>query len=343
MMGRSTQRSDPTSKALGLTLVELMVAMVLGLLITLAAIATLTVARQGFASTDAAAQLRDNARFAQAMLQRIGGQAGFRNLRPELPSGVSIAGQQDRPPYVYGINNATRTSSTVWDERSAAGPQGSDLLVLRYHASTLDGREGGEADGSIIDCLGNSDAEESDGEPLVSIFYVANDSSGEPSLMCARSNDGTAPFDSQPLVQGVENFQVLYGVNGIAANNTAAPSPPTESADSAGQPNPSIANRYLRADQLTISGNTAQTYANWRRVRTLRIGLVLRSAPGSAIDDTAQTFYPLAGSQQATAGAAFSDASNDPGSAYSPNNSDRRLRHSITFTIHLRNAEEDTQ
>ena len=64
----------------GLTLIELLVAMVLGLLIALAASAALLVSRQGFFAVDAASQLRDNARYAQDVIQRLGVQAGYKNI-----------------------------------------------------------------------------------------------------------------------------------------------------------------------------------------------------------------------------------------------------------------------
>ena len=64
----------------GFTLIELMVSMVIGLLVLLAAVAALLVARNGFTATDAASQLRDNARFAVLALDRIGVQSGFKDV-----------------------------------------------------------------------------------------------------------------------------------------------------------------------------------------------------------------------------------------------------------------------
>ena len=148
--------------------------------------------------------------------------------------------------------------------------------------------------------------------------------------MCSRSNTGDAPYDTQPLVQGVENFQVLYGVDGVAPGNTVVPI--------AAAPD-SIPERYLRADQLTVAGNDIATYANWRRVRSIRIGVVLRGAPGSAVDRTSQTFNPLGvskGSPSGTPGSAFADNTNDPGTVFAAA-ADGRLRQAMTFTVHLRN------
>ena len=137
-------------------------------------------------------------------------------------------------------------------------------------------------------------------------------------------------FEAQPLVQGVESFQVLYGVDNVVPNTA-----PTGITDS-------VPDRYLRADQLTVSGNVPATYANWRRVRSLRIGMVLRSQPGSAVDTASQTFYPLGTSKSSasgTIGSAFAHAANDPGTVFTPA-VDRRLRQVVTFTVHLRNSQD---
>lgn len=63
----------------GFTLIELLVAMVIGLIIVLAAVAALSVARIGFSTVDAASQMRDNARFAGDIIERITVQTGFRD------------------------------------------------------------------------------------------------------------------------------------------------------------------------------------------------------------------------------------------------------------------------
>ena len=64
----------------GLTLVELLVALVISAVIAIAAISALIVSRQGFTAVDAASQLRDNGRFATEMLQRFGVQGGFNDV-----------------------------------------------------------------------------------------------------------------------------------------------------------------------------------------------------------------------------------------------------------------------
>ena len=329
----TSARRPHTAKQAGLTLLELLVAMTLGLLIVLAAAAALLVSRQGFFAVDAASQLRDNARYAQSIVQRVGVQAGFKNINMLVPPPPEDPANPFEPS-VFGINNAKRSTSTAWDAGSTWGTsdagKNSDILVLRAHVSTTTGEVGSPSDGSMIDCLGEAPpvTSELDGG-FFNILHVQASSAGEPALMCTRAAAGGG-FEAQPLVQGVESFQVLYGVDNVVPNTA-----PTGATDS-------VPDRYLRADQLTVTGNDAATYANWRRVRSLRIGMVLRSQPGSAVDTASQTFYPLGTSKSSASGAigsAFAHATNDPGTVFTPP-VDRRLRQVVTFTVHLRNFQD---
>lgn len=313
----------------GLTLIELLVAMTLGLLIALAAAAALLVSRQGFFAVDASAQLRDNARYAQDIVQRIGVQAGFKNVFFLKGSGSAL-----EPPHVYGINNAKRNSDTdAWDISTSWGAsdvgKNSDILILRAQTSTASDTSA-FSDGTMIDCMGLAPAAKptSQDDRFISILHVKPPAvaGGEPALMCSREASGGG-FETQPIVDGVESFQVLYGVDNVTPGTA-----PTGNTDS-------IPERYLRADQLTVAGNTAATYANWRRVRSLRIGMVLRSPPGPAVETASQTLYPLGTSRSAASapiGSGFSNSASDLGTAFTPP-VDGRVRQTITFTVHLRN------
>ena len=85
---------------------------------------------------------------------------------------------------------------------------------------------------------------------------------------------------------------------------------------------------YLRADQLTVSGDARATRANWRRVRSLRIGMVLRSDVGAAQESKTQKLYPL--------GSPGFSSADDVGTIYTAP-ADGRVRQVVTFTVHLRN------
>lgn len=319
----------------GFTLVELLVAMTLGLLITLAASTALYVSRQGFFSVDAASQLRDNARYAQDIIQRLGVQAGFKNVfYMKGAAGAASGLDPNPPPHVFGINNRKRTTSSAWDAGTTWGStdpgMNSDILVLRAQVSTA-AETSAASDGTMIDCLGVAPTAipTSRDDRFISILHVQASSDGEPALVCTREL-AAGGFEVQPLVQGVETFQVLYGVDNVVPGT--APSGTTDS----------IPERYLRADQLTVSGNDVATYSNWRRVRSIRIGMVLRSQPGSAADLQTQVFYPLGTSKNSATGiigSAFANATNDPGTEFTAP-ADGRVRQTLTFTVHLRNFQD---
>lgn len=308
----------------GLTLIELLVALAVSMVVTVAAVAALAAGLRGFSGVDSASQLRDNARFAVNLIQRVGVQTGYKDIayaatpRPSNVSGVSA----NPDPAVFGFNNAT---PSVADPSHAAtartgGPGfGSDVLVLRYQSpETFPGS--GVVDQSVIDCMGrpsSSTAVPKDRDSaMTSILHVAVNN-GEPALMCTTIDSAGVISAPRPLISGVENFQVLYGVDGVTTGAA-----PTILPDS-------IADSLLRADQLDVPSDTVGTNKNWRRVRSLRIGMVLRGARGSAADRVAQTFYPLGQTMW---------ASTDEQTKYQPA-PDGRLRHVVTFTVHLRNEQ----
>jgi type IV pilus assembly protein PilW len=344
--------ATPNRRQTGLTLVELMVAMVIGLLITLAAVTTLTVSKQGFTTVDAASQLRDNGRFAADLIQRLGVQSGFKDA---WYAGRYSDSNADVAPSIYGFNNSLPSASDPLNDSIArTTPDGSDVLILRNQLVKLNSDpNNNDADGSMIDCMGN--AKTTDSAPINrndrdSSILSVDISRGEPSLMCTTINKVTGVPSTQPIVRGVEVFQVLYGTEGVTANTA----PPVTYTRTAGAPAPTASDawkeweahldqapdKYLRADQLTVPGDTISTNANWRRVRSLRIGMILRGAPNSAQNSVATDLYPF--------GLAKSSGSGDKGSAmYATDDTgakfhapaDGRLRQVVTFTVHLRNSQ----
>lgn len=333
-MANSKLVARPQSQS-GLTLVELLVAMAISMVIVIAAVSALIVSRQGFTTVDAASQLRDNARFATDLIQRLGVQTGYEDVAyaatTRSASAFGVASNPD--PNVTGFNNAV-PSFTAPDNTAAARTtgtvgEGSDALVLRYQsAETFPGS--GVADGAMINCAGNpvSGIPQNRDDRSTSVLYVDISSDGEPSLMCS-----TGPSTAQPIVRGVENFQVLYGVDSVTPNTA-----PTAATGAVAVY--SVANRYLRADQMVVSGDAVGTNANWRRVRSLRIGMVLRGPVGSAQETVSRRLYPLGQAKASTTGSAGSAMSSaaDVNTAFDTP-VDSRLRQTVTFTVHLRNEQ----
>lgn len=322
----------------GFTLIELMVSMVIGLLVVLAAVAALLVARNGFTATDAASQLRDNARFAVLALDRIGVQSGFKDVAFATvtdPNDASIT--TNYPPPITGFSNAFPSMTDLTTSTSLTSTRvgyGSDVLIMRFQpASSLPTTGSPDTDQSMIDCFGYAPATapSSAKDNYVSAFSVNADATGEPTLYCARSPNGLAPYKNYPLIRGVELFKVLYGVDSGVTPNTAP-------ATAASAPLDSVPKRYLTADQMVVSGNDTATAANWRRVRSIRIGMILRSDAGAVEMPQTQTLYPFGAAKSgatAATGSAFVDSGNINSQFSAP--ADGRLRQVVTFTIHLRN------
>lgn len=343
----------------GLTLVELMVAMAIGLLIVLVATTVLIVSQRGATVVDGAAQLRDDARFATELIQRLVVQTGFEDVNIASMSYKDSAALyalannktdiKTLMPNIYGFNNAipskTEPLSKATERAAGDGGNGSDVLVLQYQTvkARLSGGAGSASDGSIINCNGAAPGKSSISrdDRIASILYLG-ESQGDLALMCiTQDKDGNweAP---QPILKGVENFQVLYGVDNVVPG-VAPPTEPSKvaagsSVPVSARPADSVPDRYWNASRLTVPGNQAATYANWRRVRSLRIGMVLRGPVGSAHEAAGGTFYPLGNKDYPHGSAA------DPGSLMTIADTagrdlTSRLRQTVTFTVQLRNCQ----
>ena len=319
----------------GLTLIELLVALVIGLLVAIAAVSTLIAGRTGFAAVDITGQMVDRERFAMDTLSRVIAQAGFEDISvdPLVTRAIVRRLGGDPEPDLFGWNDAGYTQPTILQVSTATQiadgdrdgkcavndtscKNGSDILVVRFQGS------GQPADGTMVNCRG-------EGEPglagsdldrrALNIFYTAREAgTGEPALYCAYYNFGTnAWVAGQPLIEGVESLQVLYGTDNV----TPATVPPAAAG------NDTIVDRWLRADQLKVAGNAVATRENWRRVRAVRVGMVLRGPAGSAQERITASLTPLGAPYAVTA---------DKGSQLDVP-ADGRLRRVVNFTIHIRN------
>lgn len=365
MIDKSQKSSgrEPLGQQVGLTMVELLVALTLSGLIALAAIAALTVARTGFTTVDGASQLRDNARFSADLIQRVAAQAGYQDferanqtkaneIRTAGPSGTASMPE----PFVRGLNNMLAVSSDPRTGRArtaandgcpsndlSACVNGSDILILRYQTQPLLSSST-SSDNAMIDCMGQAitsvpSATDLRNFAVINVFHVQRSSSGEPALMCSRgTTDASFPTGTaQPIVQGVESFQVLYG---LAPELPASSSPASRVASDAGRYD--LPERYLNAQQLgalTLPSGVADAGYWWRQVRSLRIALLMRGPPGNAQSRATEMFPMLAASNALDAGSLiqFTDGTppTDTSNYIFPH--DGRQRQLTTFTVYLRN------
>ncbi len=158
----------------GLSLVELMVALAIGLLLTVSVITILSGSMQIFRVQGESARIQESGRFLMDTLGRQITQAGY----------VAISTDYTDPKLQFTGTPITGEDGVVAirvDERKS----GSDYLAISFDAS--------------IDCQGNAVA----GGTVQNEFYL--NTSEE--LVCASGGAVEA------LADGVESFQVLYGID----------------------------------------------------------------------------------------------------------------------------------
>ena len=344
----------------GLTLVELMISITLGLLVVLAATAMLLASKSSYTTMDDDTAVRDSARFAIENITRSLRQAAFENWDNE--GGAPIV---SRPKMTANLLGANADDLTFKSEDglttyfTIASTNNNDILAVRFFGAGAsdDGakvtatsiRKSGY--GSIVNCLGMAVAAPADqkyagNDRGWSIYYVGKDASGEPVLRCkTRSENDKSEWIDEVIARGVESFQVLYGVDTddkylpIPAGKTVKPI----------NPEYRIPNSYLTAAQIDELDKVAAAktenktrslneYTSWKKVNVVKVALLVR---GTKIVETgsADTTYDLFGKDYSTANAA-----NDPGTQISDASMDaatrRRVRKVFLGTVQYRNMNE---
>ncbi len=307
MMTRTLVMQTKNSQA-GFTLVELLVSLVVSSLVVLASTAFFLGSSRSRDGQDAAGLLQDNARFLTDVLTRNIQQAGYQNY---IFSTLGASGRRevltavDGQPDIRGYNNSAAGTSDMVDngahDRSTNRVNNSDTLVLRFQGS------GTPADGSIVDCLGRpQSAPVTPGDRAYSVFEVRSSSTtgGEPELRCKYYNFATGVTSVEPIVRGVETFQVMYGI----ASTTDG-----------------FVDKWRNASEV-------DTANQWPLVKSVRVGMVLRSPNRVTAASPAMTYRPL--------GQNFTQSTTtDPGSQLVISTDDGRLRQVVTFTVNLRNQQ----
>lgn len=165
------------------SLIELLVAMAIGLLLTLLVANLFVGSRNTNTTTDELSRMQENIRFTYQLLTRSMRHAGYRSD----PSG--------EPAFVFGTN------------RPVGGVEGAgttaDALTVSFQGS---GTGAGAADAGVVDCLGRSFDQN---VTVVNTFTIAPGANGSTALFCTSS--GGLPTVTAEVVPDVDNMQVLYG------------------------------------------------------------------------------------------------------------------------------------
>ena len=200
MKPRSATPRSRRGRSRGVTLVELMIAVTLGLLLVVVLAQLFLGSRQTFATTDDVSRMQDNIRYTQILLTRTIHLAGYKSQANSVTATVFQAPNAA----LEAVDNAVPAS---------------DVLTIRYQGSGTGG--GGAADGTIVDCLGQRvDA----GVMVVNTFSVVTKPDGRNALFCF---NGVGMMPGVEIVSDVLNMQILFGEdtdNDLVANRYITPS-----------------------------------------------------------------------------------------------------------------------
>lgn len=201
------------SREKGFSLIELLVALAIGLLVTLVVMQAYL---SGLGTQRAQADLgraQESSRFAFDLLARSLRKAGYRNPKAQVTAfcpGPNLRMVVSNDP--SAITSATfGTNATIVNN--------SDVILVRYYGEGIPA-----TDSTMRDCLGNTIAANT---PVADTFFIAADASNnnEPALFCYTSNPAATAPNPAPLVPGIESMQLLYGedIDGDGAINHYVP------------------------------------------------------------------------------------------------------------------------
>ncbi len=251
----------------GMTLVEVMVGLLIGLLISGIALNALQISRTLSQITSEATALQQDANTAMRIMGRQVRQAGSvsLNLQPDVFEATALetwAPGQIPVLFEPTVENSTDAAAGSSRLPAMAAPvvakSTGDTLLTRHenHGENLYRSSTGTVWGSQdVDCLGQNTSKQSLTSTISSTFFVR-----EEQLMCA----GVAGTP-QPMIGNVKDFTVRF-----LAENTSVASVKIESASSLS---------YMAADALN-SGSPA----GWQDVRAVEICLELESPLAKAPD-----------------------------------------------------------
>ncbi len=224
----NTLRHTPRrSRQAGFTLVEMMVAVTIGLIVLFGMTATFVNLKNTFRSQDKLGQLQDNERLALTFLTNAINEAGY-YPDPKSASTIGAVGSLAAPTTSPASPGGTMPAAVgVFGTADGSTATTPESLQTAYASLSTDG---------LISCIGTSYAGSATVAATVRNIYYVDPTTN--SLMCrvlvngagtdAMANGGTP----QVLVTGISKMQVYYGLapasNPHQVNNYVAPGSVTD-------------------------------------------------------------------------------------------------------------------
>jgi type IV pilus assembly protein PilW len=289
-------------------LVECLVASTLGITVVLAAIAVMQQANAAYIWQQENAAMEEHANYAIESIARAVRQAGYRDYVVPIAGYDAIA----KGDFIRGADDRTmKASSKALEDLELNAINGSDVLAVHFSGSAH------AQDLSMINCAGFpvTRATSEANDMGWSIFYVAKNTIGETELRCKYR--GAQQWQSQALVDGVEGFQVLYGIDtdGDGFCNTTLNAKAIDEHDS----------------NNDVINQTQNSW--WTRVVSVHVSLLLR-AKNHANSPIKTEFFDLFGKEYSA-----SFAQRDPGTHLSwkniPLNAQSKFRRIVRTVVYL--------
>lgn len=241
----------------GLSLIELLVAMVIGMFI-LSGLATAFISsKHNNINRNEQSKLEDNGKFALEIIskyvQHTGYSSGKKFLQPYFITGSTDTTPQTCPKNGSAENNILSGSSIP----ASANGTTSDTLGIMYH---------GDANNIFTDCMDNALPEDcrldnaiasTRASLIYNSFFVDTSTN---TLRCS----GSRSNNSQIISEGIENIQFLYGVKAVGNSNVG---------------------KIVNASQITAD--------EWNNVISVYVALLVRSDKPMKSQDEAITYTLL--------------------------------------------------
>lgn len=251
----------------GLSLIELLVAMVIGLVILAAGAAVYVSSARATSVSEQSTRLNEDGVLALNFLQSQIRQAGYYqklqagDLTAAAPAAVVNNDQDFHLPPVRGCTG-TLGNEAGYTAITCANAAGNDAIVVQYEADVANTFPTTAAPNLPTNCNGETingvyNTSQVQGNPVnryqaVNRFFINNNT-----LMCAGNTAPATVAAAQPLFPNVEQMVIRYGLS-------AAPMVRQE-------------DEFEAANHQVIAYATAAQVPDWNRVRSVNICLLVRS------------------------------------------------------------------
>lgn len=248
-----------SNKQAGLSLIELLVAVIIGLFITIGISSVYVGNKRSSMRTDELSLLQANGRAVLEQLTQVIQHTGYKATRGSLDKDMFILGPVATSRCTGGADSVADTSLFKAIENDATD-RGDTIGVVYLGDDTLTT----DCTGSIIptDCrLSDADTAPPLAAAKIYNYFKADvNAAGMPVLTCG----GSLSKIEDEIAEGVENLQISYG----------------EDTDSDG-----IADRFVNSDEVT----------NWGGIVSVNVAVLVRSLRPVAVKASARTYRLLDG------------------------------------------------